>query len=231
MVLNRNDDHLIVVSTDPKAKRLPQFEIEGEGNQIQDHHCFGPNKSHVVLMRDSGFIQIIKIDLKQRTYKIMSEFWLELMHDRREEAVTMAVCPEGKYFVVHTWVRKEFASRMIVLEYEKPRGNNQGQLHLKDSYDIFNKRLNYFRAMTCFGYINENLVIPALSYSFDSELYTFVYDVQMQKIEEIPELRKVTELDNPRNFHKLEDSLVAYDDKLNRMEMFYPKQSGGCALI
>ena len=185
------------------------FTIENSSDEpIYDHQVFGQRMDKVITLAPSGRLEVFQISLTVKTYSILGSQKVKFLRNEEDQCIALAVCERSQHLIVHS-MGSEGASQLFVyriLEQEK-----SVELSFKTVLDIADQRLSEFVAFSTYGYIQNHLILVAFTHEKNSLLLSYSYDQEKQVLQEVPKLRKATELCFGNRFEGVSGRLLCSD--------------------
>lgn len=163
-----------------------------------DFHTYGQNQGKLSIVSSDGWLMAYDLGrlrtAKREALPVMfitkkrlsmypkhTKKLRRLDAEYREFDYTMAVCPNGKFFAVHS---KSLETSQACLEiFELVCGS----FVLKDSI-VYGYKDSYNLSLTClkfYGYLDEKLILCGLSGGFNQKMMSYVYDLNIGKVEKL----------------------------------------------
>lgn len=191
------------------------LEVPNEiGKEIVDHQSYGDYKTeNVGILTKDGYLTTFEFGFENKVIEKKAQIKLDL--DKTEEALSLAVSDDKKYFAVHTKViGSDLACRIFVLELV----NNKVFKKISE-YDLRPNGFEQFLAFDFHKIYEEigNAVFCAATFSnVSSKILHFTFDVKKKIISELVNLRRHVISKQLTKFSRFEDSkaIIGSDNKL-----------------
>jgi hypothetical protein len=158
---------------------------------------------------------LFKYDKVLRTSEMLAMEVLEMLDERKEVAISMAVCEKRERVMVNTRVQKVYYnSRLFLFDVKSDCISKLAEI------DLFDKSTVYFCAMTFYKYIGNYLIFVGMTRSKSSVLCTFVYDDE-EGLRELKGLREKTKAVNPRKLVVVDGEILGADDQGSLLSILY----------
>ena len=204
IVINIDGSELRAILIDP-IKGTPSTSIsikKTAGTAVCSHEILNPPKTalqdsskteasrviKLISLTQDGYLFLNKLDLStQRCLKTVQK---EIQMDRRfsESCAGLAVCPHSRFIAVETYNSSssgsQNGSKIIIFEI------CEEGIVKKKSLDINLHGMRYCYAMSFYLHSEDHILLAGVSWISPTNLVTYDYDIRLNELREIIELRK-----------------------------------------
>ena len=199
LALNKLKSEIIImtISQDLEPGPNPLSLPNPEDVEIIDHNSFGAVKDWVAALSKKGDILIYQIN--QDGNKV-NEFIHQKVTPKfeNETFLSLAICPKSFLFCI-VGIQETKSSSLSLLEWR-----DHG-LFEKNWIEI--KQFQFLYGLNVYGYIEDNLVLCAVSEKDECEVATFIYCDKGDDFYEVKNLRRFVDEEKPYKLVKFGDAL------------------------
>ena len=189
-----------------------EFMVEKSGiDKIMDFRIFGKLEDRVVSITEEGYLFLYQMDYQRRRGEIIECTRIELMSERSEAGISLAVCNRHQYIMVevgqlnYPWN----CSRMLVFEVQ---GRKMVQKAMLDQFNEIGHK-SHKSALICYRSLRNYVIWVGLSRGDDGVAQVFYYNKKSENFEEFKDLRvRHMEVD-PVRLHRMSDGRFYYTGK------------------
>ena len=214
LIVNHQGTSLAVLNLQTRKMGVNVGEIEDE--EIADFELLGEDEDRVIALTWGGFLSLNSLFFS-RERGVVKKAKIELLEDRNEQGVSVAVCPRSEYACVMLG-DEELASRVMVFsvgdrQLKGEEGEeNDGYLILQATIDLWEYRIGQMYAFTSCGYFGNSLLFLGLGVTFFSGPVgcLFAFDPEDADFVELGEKRFDHKELNPYRVQRLQNGRFYY---------------------
>ena len=192
-------DETNIALLNPKTKKI-ELELEKRvGNRIMDFRVFGEHEDRAVSITWDGHILLYSLGFGQRR-GVIDYSLMELIEDRDERGVSIAVCHKNEYVLVEItgWTDLSIVSRMLIFQVK------EDSLVNKACFEQYSTNLLYKYALECCGYAGSHVLWVGLSRDDNGVVQLYDYDIDAEELRELKEKRISHQEKCPLKLHRLD---------------------------
>ena len=170
----------------PESRDVDFEVVMGVGNGIRDIKFFDKEDNKVVCLTHDGHVVLYSLDYEQKTASTVAQYQEEIMKERDEEVVSIAVCNKNQYVFVDFSGKNEsfsFSSRMIVLKL------TQNSFVKTARFDQLLQGIGRKTALESVGYIGAHILLIGLSGAENGSAQIYDYDTEAGVMTEVKDKR------------------------------------------
>ena len=214
LIVNKNMKNISVIN--PMTREV-EIEVEGRiGDTIMDFRLLGEHENMVVSVTRGGHITLNSVDYEQKTFSVITHHQEQLMKERKECPLSIAVCNNDTYVFVEIGTvdyPSPKCSRMIILNL------SQNKLIKTASIDQYSQKIGEKWALECFEYVGEYILWVGISRSGPVQI--LAYKTSSEELKELEDKRVSHQEDRPSKFYRMGRKLyyTGYNGKLMSLSM------------
>ena len=170
LVVNENRNSLAVVNLEDKEVEIRLK--KHRGIDVCDFRLFGETDTRVVSITQDGWITLYSINYQEQSGSVLSYHNIELMEDRDEQPVSIAVSDDNHYALVEIgpYWGESISSRMLVFEI------SEQVLVQKAVLDQHSLQIGYKFVLQSCGCVGSHTLWIGLSVDQDGQAQIYDYD-------------------------------------------------------
>ena len=193
LILNKDRYQLSAVNLETKRVEV-EMEKTG-GGHIKDFRLLQETQDKVVSVTRDGVLVLYKFNFLKKKGSVIGKFDLDLIKERDEIALSIAVCPKGRFILVEVGCEKilNFCSRTILVSL------NDTKMAKKAVIDQYDRKLPDKLALGCLGYVGNHVIWVGLPCKKERNFQVLDYDIDVGEFREVRD-KKMTSLGDGRCF-------------------------------
>ena len=198
-----NKDFTNISALNLKTKKL-EVELEKTvGSTIADFRVFGERENQVASLTKDGYVVLYGLGAQNR--RVIDSHEIQLLRERQEEAVSIAVSCDHKVALVEVgqYDHPSYCSRMLVFRIDD---ENEDTLVHTTTIDLLGSRIGYKLALECCGSAGTHIVWAGISKDENGVVQLYDYDVEAEELKEVEEMRVSHQEHCPYKLHLLNGS-------------------------
>ena len=156
------------------------------GKRIMDFKLFGVTEDRVIAISEDGYLLLYRFNFQEKIGVVVDRVQIDLMSERNEKAISVAVCDGNEHFLVEIGQRgyPNCCSRMMVFKVK-----NEGLVRMTE-IDQISKGLGHKPALTCLFTDKRIVVWVGLTRNSGGVVQTYFYDKKAGALDELVQERK-----------------------------------------
>ena len=199
LVVNKDYEIISVINLENEKVEIEAHKQVGE--KIKQFILFGEAKDRVISTTVDGYIILYRLDYNQKTGSVTSESQVELMKERKESPLSLAICTDGQYIFLEIGrnERPYFCSRMIIFKLK------EDTLIKKACIDHYQKMIGHKFALECLGYFGRQIIWLGLGGDKNGVAQVYGYDTVTGAFEEHEDKRVSHHEKHVVKIHRMEE--------------------------
>ena len=195
LIINKDNQNISIIN--PKMKKIEAVMRKDVGDRITDFRLFGGNEDRVVSLTWDGQVLLYSLTGGQRRGVIHSSE-IELIGERDEMCVSLAVCEKNPYVLVEIGTGDEgISSRMIIIKVVGDTLINTALI------DQFHQEIGFKYALECCGYAGSLILWIGLSNEKNGPAQLYKFDTETEELSEFQGKGVWQQEDFPFSLHPL----------------------------
>ena len=215
VIVNKDCKNISVINVE-KNKLEIEIDNKIQGDYVNDFRLFGSEEDRVVSVTKNGYIVLYSLDYAKKRGFEVTKYPLDLLKERFEEPVSIAVCERNKFLLLEiAKVQKNNppqCSRMMLLEV------NQGSFLYKASLDMNNQEIGCKLALEMFCCQGNHILWVGLSWN-EGFVQVYDYDIEAGQLRELKDKKVSHQEFDPLRLHLLEGKFYYIGKKGRFMEL------------